>query len=58
MRADPDSVISMNNPSQVYFERGRLNDAEATIHARLSMVDADDPLHELLQQTPAAIAAP
>ena len=56
--ADPNSVIAMNNLSQVYLERGQRDEAEATIHAALSMVDADDPLYGLLQQTAAAIAEP
>jgi tetratricopeptide (TPR) repeat protein len=58
VKADSNSVIALNNLSQVYLERGQLNDAEATIHAALSMVDADDPLHGLLLQTAAAIAGP
>jgi tetratricopeptide (TPR) repeat protein len=58
VRADSNSVIAMNNLSQVYLERGHRNDAEATIHSALSIVDANDPLHELLQQTAAAIAGP
>ena len=55
VRADANSVIAMNNLSQVYLDRGHRDDAEATIHAALSMVDADDPLYGLLLQTAAAI---
>ena len=57
VRVDTNSVIAMNNLSQVYLERGHRNDAEATIHSALSMVDADDPLYGLLQQTAADITA-
>ena len=58
VRADSNSVIAMNNLSQVYLERGHRSDAEATIRSALSMVDADDPLYGLLQQTAATIAEP